>query len=133
MKILIVDDDPTSAKLLYSYLKEYGQCVKAADGEEALEEIRDAMEAEEPYDLICLDIMMPQIDGHETLKSIREFEQSTFNRSARTAKIVMTTALDDIQTVLRSYNELCDAYLTKPIRKEKLIKAMGEMGLVTSE
>lgn len=130
MKILIADDDPTSAKLLFIYLKEYGDCHKADNGEEALEAIQHAMESENPYDLICLDIMMPIIDGHETLKTIRELERSTLNITGKTAKVIMTTALNDINTVMRSFSELCDAYIAKPITKEKLVMEMVKIGLI---
>lgn len=131
MKMLIVDDDPTSAKLLLSFLKESGVCHTAHSGQEALEAVKYAMEAERPYDLICLDIMMPIIDGHEALRTIREFEESTFNVSGKRAKIIMTTALDDFKTVMQSFHELCDAYLTKPIKKQELESEIRKLGLVS--
>ncbi len=133
MKILIVDDDRTNAKLLLSYLKGFGECHEANNGQEALEAIKLGMEAGNPYELICLDIMMPIIDGHETLKTIREFEKTTFNIAGKAAKIIMTTALDDIETVMGSFRELCDGYLTKPIRKEEFFKELVNVGLLVKE
>ncbi len=132
MKILIVDDDQTSAKLLFSYLDQSGECSIANSGEEALETIKQAMERGNPHDLICLDIMMPIIDGLETLRTIREFEQTTFNVSGRKSKIIMISALDDIKTIQRSFRELCDGYLTKPIRKDDLLEKVNQIGLKVS-
>ena len=53
----------------------FGETHLAADGEEAIEAFRLAMDENEPYDLICLDIMMPKIDGHQVLAEIRKIEE----------------------------------------------------------
>jgi two-component system chemotaxis response regulator CheY len=133
MKILIVDDDQTSAKLLNSYLKMYGDCHIADSGEEGLEAIKYAMQNNAPYELITLDIMMPITDGHETLKTIRELERSTLNISGKTAKIIMVSALDDINTVMKSFEELCDAYLTKPVIRKELFNELIKLGLISTK
>lgn len=129
MKILIVDDNLTSAKLLLSFLEQTGDCSISNSGEEALEAVQHAMQIGEPYDLICLDIMMPVIDGHEALRTIRELEQSTFNVSHKISKVIMTTVLDDMQTIMKSFQQLCDGYLVKPVRKRDLLAKIEEVGL----
>ncbi|MEE4241394.1 MAG: response regulator [Desulfopila sp.] len=131
MKFLIVDDNETSAGLLLNYLKDSGECHVAYSGEEALNTIQSAMETGDPYDVICLDIMMPIIDGIETLRTIRELEQSTFNISGRKSAIIMTSALDDIKTIMRSFKEMCDGYLTKPIKKRDLLDKIDQVKLRT--
>lgn len=129
MKILIIDDDQTSATLLLSFLKEQGECRVATNGVEGLDSIKLAMEAGEPFDLICLDIVMPEIDGHETLRTIREFEDSTYNITGKKAKIIMTSARDDMGTIMQSFRDLCDGYLVKPLRKNDILLKMKEAGL----
>ncbi len=129
MKILIVDDNYTSAKLLLSFLENTGKCSISNSGQEALEAVQHAMEIGEPYDLICLDIMMPVIDGHETLRTIRELEQSTFNVSRKISKVIMTSVLDDMKTIMSSFQQLCDGYLVKPVRKRELLAKIEEVGL----
>lgn len=129
MKILIIDDDQTSANLLLSFLKEQGECSVAVNGVEGLDSIKTKMEAGKPFDLICLDIMMPEIDGHETLRTIREFEDSTYNVAGKKAKIIMTSARDDMETIMKSFRELCDGYLVKPLRKKDILLKMKEVGL----
>lgn len=130
MKTLIVEDDFTSRLLLQELLKSYGPSHIAVNGKEAVEAVRVAMDANEAYDLICLDIMMPEMDGQEALRKIREQEEARGILSSHGAKIVMTTALGDLKNVKAAYMSLCDAYLTKPIQKAKLIEELRKLGLI---
>jgi len=75
MKCLIVEDDFTARKLLQTHLSEYGDCFVAVNGQEAVDAVLEALEQRHPYDLICLDIMMPGMDGQQTLQAIRQLEQ----------------------------------------------------------
>ena len=129
MKTLIVEDDFTSRLLLQELLKSYGPCHIAVNGKEAVEATADALE-DEPYDLICLDIMMPEMDGQEALRRIREQEGARGTLSSHGAKIVMTTALGDIKNVMAAYQSLCDGYLTKPIQKAKLLEELRKLELI---
>ena len=65
IKTLIVEDDFACRKALQIFLSEYGNCFIAVNGCEAVEAVRQALDEDQPYDLICLDIMMPEMDGHE--------------------------------------------------------------------
>ena len=132
MKTLIVEDDFTSRLLLQELLKSYGPLHVAVNGKEAVEAAIAAREAGEPYDLICLDIMMPEMDGQEALRRIREQEEARNTLSSNGAKIVMTTALDDIKNVSAAYQSLCDGYLTKPIQKAKLLEELRKLELIPS-
>ena len=75
LRILIVDDDLMGRRLLQRFLSPYGDCDTAADGKEALLVFRAAAEKGEPYDLICLDIVMPEMDGRTALKEMRAWEE----------------------------------------------------------
>ena len=130
MKTLIVEDDFTSRLLLQELLKSYGPSHIAVNGEEAVKAVNVALEAGEHYDLICLDIMMPKMDGHEALRIFRDQEEARGIRSSEGAKIVMTTALSDIQSVMEAYRNLCDGYLTKPIEKAKLLEELRNLNLI---
>jgi len=129
VKTLIVEDDPTSRLVLQKFLEEYGPVHIAADGCEAIEAVEAAIDAKEYYDLICLDIKMPKMDGHEALKEIRRIELNN-DEDTLLAKIVMTTTLGDKDNVLSAFWARCDAYLAKPVSKEQLVGLLEEMGLV---
>jgi two-component system, chemotaxis family, chemotaxis protein CheY len=130
MKVLIVEDDFTSRLLVQMLLAQYGECHIAVNGREAVAAFRTALDAGEPYDLICLDIMMPEMDGHAALKEIRTLEEARCVLPIRGAKIIMTTALNDLKNVSSAYQELCDGYLTKPIDRAKLIGLLDELGVL---
>jgi two-component system, chemotaxis family, chemotaxis protein CheY len=130
MKTLIVEDDFTSRLLLQELLKSYGPSHVSVNGKEAVEAVRAALEDGEPYDLICLDIMMPEMDGQQALKKIRNLEESKGFAFPCGAKIVMTTALDDWKDLSGAFANLCDGYVVKPIKKDALIDQLRKFSLI---
>jgi two-component system chemotaxis response regulator CheY len=130
MKTLIVEDDFTSRLLLQELLKPYGPTHIAVNGQEAVKAVGLALEAGEPYALICLDIMMPTMDGHEALKQIRALETARGVLPPHTARIFMTSALSDMKNVCNAYAGLCDTYLTKPIARAKLEMELRALRLI---
>lgn len=130
MRILIVDDEFTGRKLLLKMLSEFGTCDVAVDGKEALDAYKSAYEEGEPYNLICLDIMMPEMDGQQVLKEIRSFENAKGIHGSDGTKIMMTTALDDPQNFVTAFREQCEAYIVKPIEKAKLLDKLLELKLI---
>jgi len=121
----------TSRLLLRKMLEPFGSCDVAVNGKEAVEAFRQAHESAEPYALVCLDIMMPEMDGQAALKAMRAQEEAKGLPPSRLAKIVMTTALRDLDNVTNAYRELCDGYLVKPILREKLVSLLKELDLLT--
>ncbi len=130
MRTLIVEDDFTSRLLLQSFLSEYGECHIAVNGREAVAAFRAAQERAQAYDLICMDIMMPEMDGYVALREIRAFEESRGTLSTKRVKIIMTTALNDVGSVVQSIKASCDAYLVKPIHKKELLDHIKALHLV---
>ena len=131
MRILIVEDEFTSRKLLTALLADYGQCDTASDGVECVETFRSALSAGQPYDLICMDIMMPNKDGHQALKEIRVIEQEMGVKPAEEAKVIMVTALNDPKTVVKAYYKGgAAAYLPKPIEVESLLAILRDLALI---
>jgi two-component system chemotaxis response regulator CheY len=131
MKILIVEDDFTSRLLLQKILSAYGECHIAVNGKEAMDAFGRALSEGNPYHLICLDIMMPEMDGMEVLKTIRSLEEENGVNSSMGVKIIMTTALGDPRNVVGAFKSLCDAYLVKPVNKSKLLDYLRSFGLIT--
>ncbi len=130
MRTLIVDDDFTSRFLMQELLVPYGVPHIAVNGREAVEATRAALTAGKSYDLICLDIMMPDMDGQAALKEIRRVEEKAGILSGDGAKVIMTTALHDGGNVRTAFREQCDGYLVKPIKKPKLLDTLRTFGLL---
>ncbi|MBF0405303.1 MAG: response regulator [Nitrospirae bacterium] len=132
MRILIADDDPNNRTVLQGMLTSYGDCDVVVTGKEAYEAFVMAHEEKQPYDLICLDIMMPVMDGNEALMKMREYEQKMgLTMPSQEAKIVMTTALDHPKDIIKAfYKGGCTAYLTKPITKKALVEQLKDIGVL---
>lgn len=123
-----MEDEFTSRALLREMLKRYGAPQVAMNGREGVEAVRAALEAGEPFDLICLDIMMPELDGQEALRQIRQIEEEM--RPAKRARVIMTTALADRDTVVESINSQCDYFLVKPIDGRVLLDELRRLDLI---
>jgi two-component system chemotaxis response regulator CheY len=130
MKTLVVDDDATSRFYLQETLGVYGEVHSCVDGVEAVQAFQRAMDQGSPYHLICMDIMMPFIDGVQALQQIRLVEQCANLGGATAVKVLMTTALGDSQNVVTAFREQCDGYLIKPFDKAKLLKHLYSLALI---
>ena len=130
IKTLIVEDDFACRKALQIFLSEYGNCFIAVNGCEAVEAVRQALDEDQPYDLICLDIMMPEMDGHEALQAIRQIDREHGKDGLDGVKVVMTTAKDASKDIMGAFRAGCEAYVIKPVRKEKLLEEIKKLGLI---
>ena len=95
MKILLAEDDFVTRKFMVNFLSKYGECDVTVDGMEAVDAFMMALEDEEPYDLVCLDIMMPVMDGYQALVAIRKLEKEKNISEDKAVKVIMTTALNE--------------------------------------
>lgn len=109
--IMVVDDNKITTKLLKRYLEanEY-EAVEAYDGVDCLEKVN-----EKHPDAIVLDVMMPRMDGYETVKNLKE------NEETRHIPVVIVTALNDVANQLKSIEAGADDFLSKPIEEKLLI------------
>ncbi|MEI6666958.1 MAG: response regulator [Acidobacteriota bacterium] len=130
MKTLIVEDDFTCRLLLQEILKKYGPAHVAINGREAVEAVAKSLAEAEPYNLITMDVMMPEMDGQEALKEIRRLENEKDVAAVHGAKVIMTTTLDDSGNILGAFKSECDAYLIKPVDKEKLLGYLRGFGFI---
>ena len=129
MRILIVEDDLLGRIILRKLLGHRGDCDMAVNGKEAVEAFRMAEQEGKRYDLICMDILMPEMDGVEALKAIRGYEEEQSIFGQKRVKVIMITGKDDSKTVLASFREGCEGYVVKPVEKENLEKQIKELGL----
>jgi two-component system chemotaxis response regulator CheY len=131
-KILIVEDDMVSRKFLSKFLSRYGDCDLVVDGLEAIDAYLLSFKDGSTYDLICLDVMMPKIDGIKVLKTIRDLESQNGMNEDQRAKIIMTTVLGETQVVQSAFDFGCNAYASKPIDMEKFVKVLEKIEFIHS-
>jgi two-component system chemotaxis response regulator CheY len=130
MKVLIAEDDFASRKFMLRFLSKYGECDITVDGLEAVEAFTMALEENEGYDLVCLDIMMPGLDGYQALKKIREIEKEKLVPEEKSVKIIMTTALNEGKNVTKAFDFGCTAYAGKPIDQDKFENVLRKFELI---
>ena len=130
MKTLIVEDDSICREVLQNILSAYGECHVAENGRQAVDAFRLSIESDQPYQLICMDVIMPQMDGQAALNAIRRIEKVLGIQSQHGVKIIMTSALRDKQTITTAFKELCDGYLFKPVGKPQLLEKIRALGLI---
>ncbi|MBS7525085.1 response regulator [Fusibacter paucivorans] len=126
-KILIAEDDAVSRKFLNQFMSQFGSCDLVIDGYEAVDAFLLGIQEGDPYDLICLDIMMPKLDGIQVLQTIRKLESETLEGGR--SRIIMTTALGETEMVRTAFDNGCDAYASKPIDTEKFVEVLGSLGI----
>ena len=131
LKILVVEDDFMVRQVIRDIVEPYGVVDLTVNGEEAVQAFRVAWRKDEPYDFICMDIMMPVMDGNEALIQIREIERGLGIAGPEEVKVIMITALDDAKTVVKAYSKGgATSYIVKPIEKERLVSEMRDIGLI---
>ncbi|MDC1068022.1 response regulator [Candidatus Kapabacteria bacterium] len=109
--ILVVDDNKITTKLLRRYLEGNGyEATEAYDGIDCLEKV-----AERKPHAIVLDVMMPRMDGYETVKKLKEDPET------KNIPVVIVTALNDVANQLKSIEAGSDDFLSKPIEEKLLI------------
>ncbi len=131
MRLLIVEDHLITSQLMKGILSEYGECEVAYNGKEAVEVFKKNMMTEgKLFDVIFLDILMPEMDGHQALEQIRQIESDYGIEGLQCVKIIMTTAKDDKETIINSFKYQCDGYVVKPISKEIIKNKLVELKVI---
>jgi len=127
MNALIVDDVEMNRELLIMFLEGHARAVSAESGEDALDRVKEALAADAYFDLICMDISMPGINGHETLKRIREIEAESGSARAIVFMVTGSSSPDDMFDALIQGG--CDDYLTKPLMQKSFLDLLAKHGL----
>ena len=127
LKILLVEDDFITRTLESKILSKFGQCDIAVNGKEAITTFRNSLREKTRYDLILLDIMIPEIDGKDVLTKIRSMETGNGISGLDRAKVIMVSSINDIETIRHSFTEQSDAYIIKPFTEKKLIRELQRL------
>lgn len=130
MRALLAEDDFASRKFMLRFLSKYGECDVTVDGAEVIEAYTMALDENQGYELICLDIMMPVMDGYQALEAIRDIEDKYNIPEEKRAKIIMTTALNEGRNVTKAFGLGCNAYAGKPINQKKFSNILKKLELI---
>jgi two-component system, chemotaxis family, chemotaxis protein CheY len=128
MRILIAEDDDTCSLILSSLLKPYGSTLIVEDGESLIKTFTAELVKNKPFDLICLDIMMPKLDGQTCLRCIRAIEHGFGRTGGAGCKILMTTSLSNHETIMSAFVNQCEGYIVKPVERTKLTAQLTTLG-----
>jgi two-component system chemotaxis response regulator CheY len=130
MKILVAEDDVANAKFLSKYLGKFGDVIIATDGIAAVDAYVNALEKGDRIDLVCLDIMMPKIDGYKVLASIRSAERKHGVSRMLRSKVIMTSALDEASFDSKLASDDYDDYICKPIDIVKFNNILKKLDII---
>lgn len=122
----MIDDEFSCRAILRRYLKGCGQCDVAVDGLEMIEAFETSLKADAPYDVLFLDIMMPQLDGIEALNKIRQLEDFYSIDENQRVKVIMTSALNDEITIKRCKSFGIEGYIQKPFTRDDILKFVND-------
>lgn len=131
VRCLVVDDDELERELIALYLENVAVCEMAENGLKAVEMFRDAFKGGNRYDLIILDIMMPEMDGHAAAKEIRLVEKEGGVSIMDGVNIIVITSLNTPHDVIQAYLSASSAaHMVKPVTPQKLIKILHKLGMI---
>ena len=131
MRALIVDDDFYSRVMLHDMLRPVAECHIAVNGEEAVGAFKKALEDGRPYDLVCMDLVMPEMDGQQALQEMRALEDERgIDGTDRSVVFVVSMVEDNRETNEAFFLGGADCFLVKPIEEARLMAELGEHGLL---
>ena len=135
LRALVVDDNATNRRILHQQLASWGMHIGSAEGGlHALEELRSAVERDEPYHVALLDLQMPGMDGLELAQRIKT------DPTLASTSLLLLTSLNQYSMVKNTYRAGVEAILTKPVRQAQLFNCLttvlapsGDSPLASSE
>ena len=129
MKILIVDDDPATSKSFEELPMDISECHALRRGDAAVRAVKNALKHRDPFDLITIDITLPDMDGGKVALEIRNLEKKVEVPKEKSAFIMIITAQADEGTVRTSFSAGCNAFVVKPFKNETIINAIAKSKL----
>jgi putative nucleotidyltransferase with HDIG domain len=130
MKILAVDDELVSREKMKKIMDSFGECLAAENGKKAIEIFKSALDKQEPFDLITIDVSMPDLDGTEVLHTIRRIEKDFLIPKENRTKAIMVTSRSDKDTIMACVQAGCNDYIVKPFDKNVISQKLSGMGLL---
>jgi two-component system chemotaxis response regulator CheY len=129
MKSLVVDDEQINRRKMEKILGSVGQCTGAEKGIYALSAFLNGLDSKDPFDVVTLDISMPEMDGLQVLFEIREMEKEWRIPKEKRARIIMVTSKSDKDTIITALQAGCDDYVVKPFDRGIVMKKLQRLGV----
>jgi HD-like signal output (HDOD) protein/FixJ family two-component response regulator len=131
MRILVVDDELVSREKMRRIMSGIGECDEATGGQSALDIFQKAIEEGSRYDLITLDISMPEMNGKEVLGKIREMERERGLARDDQVKVIMVTASTEKESIIACIKSGCNDYIMKPFSTDTVTRKLRDNGLTS--
>ena len=128
---MIVDDDPISRGVLANILKDIGDCEKISNGSEAILAFESKVSTKDRYDIITLDISMPDISGLTVLYKMRKVETQYNVPEEERAKIIMVTADGNRDHIKTAISEKCTYYIVKPFSRDEIMEKFKKQKIIS--
>lgn len=132
MRSLVVDDELVSRKKMENIMFMFGDCISVDSGKSAVQAFETSIMKGEPFDVIMLDVSMPNMDGTEVLYEIRSIEQKSNIPKMNQSKIIMVTAQSDKDTVITCIQAGCNGYIVKPFNRTVIAQKLKELKIIDS-
>jgi two-component system chemotaxis response regulator CheY len=133
-KFLIVEDDRVSSKILENFLTNFADCDTAPNATVAFDLFEKSIIDGHPYDLICSDVVMPEVDGHELIRKIREREESLPIIDSIRTRIFMISTSDSPKDMTQAIlDNGCDDYVVKPFHRDALKDILQKYDLIDQD
>ncbi len=127
MRSLVIDDEFMAGMKLAELLKPHGSCRTAVTANQALTLFRSALRAGEPYELVTIDIQLPDMNGLDLLRALQQAEAESRHPPARKLMVSANGTRDNVRSAACRG---CDGFLIKPVQRDALLARLVALGLV---
>lgn len=133
IKSIVVDDDKICASTYKIEMSKYGHCDAVNSGSSAINAYKESIENNEPYKLMLLDVIMPEMDGGQVLNKIRELEKEKNIPEIDKLRVIVVSAHDDWYNrniIMKKLNPSFESFLIKSPDFDELIDKILDLGFV---
>ena len=133
MKTLVIDAEEAIKQSICGVFANNGTCDGATDGQMGLDLLKQAFKLKQPYTLVILDIVLPEVDGHTIIKRIREWELEQGVDPLNESKILVVSRRRDEPTILKAFRNGATGWISKPVAVEEIIHKLNNLRCVSKD
>lgn len=125
MNFLVIEDEMTALIKMKALLSAYGDGAGVTNGYQALEQCAAAIKKGTPFDLVTIDIGLPNVSGLQVLQAINKLEA---DHQIPASKKIMVTASGTKNNLVKAASSGCNGFMVKPVKKDTLEEKMAALG-----